>query len=53
MEVKALDNVPKILLVSMKAPFHTPRPFVVVVGVFKFRESFLIITDIESAFKYI
>ena len=53
MEVKALDDIPEILLVSTKTPFHIPGSFIVVIGTFKFKESSLIITDIESAFKYI
>ena len=53
MEVKALDDVPEIFLVSMKAPFHTLRPFAVIIGAFKLKESSLVITNIKNVFRHI
>ena len=53
MEVKILNNILEIFLMSTKTPFHTLGPFVIVVGIFKFRESSLAITNIENVFRYI
>ena len=53
MEVKVLDNIPEIFLIFMKIPFHTPKPFVIIIKAFKLKNFFLIIADIKSAFRYI
>ena len=53
MEVKTLNNVLEIFFVFTKASFYISGPFAVVVGAFKFRESFFAIVDIKSVFRYI
>ena len=52
-EIKALNNILKILLISIKTLFYIPRSFAVVIRTFKFKKFSLTIADIESAFRYI